>query len=459
MQSYLKHIKRHLLVFVATVFLIAVVDILLYAFLIYGTVTPNLGSSGPAGLLEQTSDMLVLTNDVYSLPDNQKEMLSKNNIWCILVNTEGDVIWEFEVPSEIPHEYSLQDVAFMSRGYLQDYPVFVWEHGENLLVAGYPETSYIKILSNYLPYRTVQILPFYTMGILAFDLLILFFAYYFSKRSIMKNISPIVDAIAKLPSGENAPLKTKGDLAEISDSLNHVSAILERNDKARANWISGVSHDIRTPLSMILGYADRIAENSDASPEIQQQATIIRNQSIKIKGLIQDLNLVSKLEYDTQPITLKPLIPAKMLRSIVAGYLNNDLDERYFIEVDISEASSTLTVNGDIGLLKRAVENLIQNSFTHNPQGCCVCIVLDACSDNWSIAVKDNGKGISLTELINLQNKQHYLDRTAEQSNLRHGLGLLIVRQVVKAHNGTMMITSEAGQGFSVRITIPIDLL
>ena len=82
--------------------------------------------------------------------------------------------------------------------------------------------------------------------------------------------------------------------------MNKASSILNRQNEARANWISGVSHDIRTPLSMIMGYAGRIAENETASKTIQEQAEIVRKQSVKIKELVQDLNLVSQDVYKRQ---------------------------------------------------------------------------------------------------------------------------------------------------------------
>ena len=455
MQSFISSIKRHLFVFITTIILIIIADLALYAAILYGFVMPKYNQIAPNTVLSQTAAALTSTGSTYTLSDSQKEILSDNNVWCMLIDTDGNVIWDFELPEAVPHTYSLQDIAIMSRGYLHDYPVFVWKYGEDLLVAGYPKISYVKITTNYFPYDVVNIMPIMAVTILLLDTVILFIAYYFSKRNITKNISPIVDAITRLSVGKQTTLKTKGDLAQISDTLNEAAAILEKNDKARANWISGVSHDIRTPLSMILGYADRIAENPLANENIQEQAAIIRNQSIKIKGLIQDFNLVSKLEYDAQPFTIKPMFPAKLLRNVVAEYLNNGLDKKYSIEIDITEASSTLTFNGDAGLLKRAIENLIQNCINHNPQGCNIILHLDALNCDWSITVSDNGKGVTKSRLINIQSQQHYFDSSNETDDLQHGLGLLIVRQVTVAHNGNMKIESDVDSGFSVTLTFP----
>ena len=97
------------------------------------------------------------------------------------------------------------------------------------------------------------------------DVLCLFLAYYFSKRRIIQNTEPIVDAIETLADGKPVSLHIDRELSEIANSVNKASLILSRQNEARANWISGVSHDIRTPLSMIMGYADRIAADKTAS--------------------------------------------------------------------------------------------------------------------------------------------------------------------------------------------------
>ena len=120
------------------------------------------------------------------------------------------------------------------------------------------------------------------LGMLGLDLLCLFSAYYFSKRRIIHNTEPIVSAVKTLADGKPVSLHISGELSEIASSVNKASSILNRQNEARANWISGVSHDIRTPLSMIMGYADRIAESKAASKSIREQAEIVRKQSVKI---------------------------------------------------------------------------------------------------------------------------------------------------------------------------------
>ena len=254
-------------------------------------------------------------------------------------------------------------------------------------------------------------------------------------------------SIKTLSTGKPVDLSIRGELSEIADSVNQASQVLSRQNQARANWISGVSHDIRTPLSMIMGYAQRIAGDHGASENIQQEAEIIRAQSAKIKDLVQDLNLVSQLEYEMQPLHKEPVRLSKLLRSYAADLLNAGISEKHSVEVEISSKAETAVIDCDARLISRAIGNLVQNSINHNPQGCDIFLSLDCSSENVSITVADNGVGMSAEKLRELEEKPHYMESADERLDLRHGLGLLLVRQIVEAHGGTMKIRNGAGGG------------
>ena len=363
------------------------------------------------------------------------------------------------MPEEIPTQYTIQDVAVFSKGYLQDYPVFVRNTDNGLLVLGYPKDSFMKLTGNYFPIRAIRVFPLFITGILAIDIVLLFSVYYFSKRKISKNTEPIMASIKTLSTGKPVDLSIRGELSEIADSVNQASQVLSRQNQARANWISGVSHDIRTPLSMIMGYAGRIASDRLASGNIQQEAEIIRTQSAKIKDLVQDLNLVSQLEYEMQPLHKEPVRLSKLLRSYAADLLNAGIPERYSLEMKISKDAETAVIECDARLISRAINNLVQNSINHNPQGCAIRLCL-ACSDTAAfLTVADNGVGLSAEKLRELEEKPHYMESTDERLDLRHGLGLLLVRQIVEAHGGTIEMESTPQNGYKTVLTFQIAIM
>ena len=122
-----------------------------------------------------------------------------------------------------------------------------------------------------------------------------------STRRVEKAMGPILNGINSMVGGKPVHLREDGELAEISAGLNRAAAYIVQKDNTRADWIRGVSHDIRTPLSVILGYASELEENPALPEAARAQAAVIRRQSEKLTGLVADLNLTTKLEYALRP--------------------------------------------------------------------------------------------------------------------------------------------------------------
>lgn len=451
MKSFGKYISKHLLSFAAVILVLALMNVLTFGITFRSIITKDYGDTSPQNMLEE----IAAASTVEGVSDYARQKLESAHVWAMFLNQNGNQIWAFNTPEDIPGNYTIQDVALFSKGYLKDYPVFVWNTEDGLLVLGYPRDSYTKLTSNYFSIHAIQTLPLYITGMLAADFLLLFLAYFFSKRKIIRNTDPIIDAIETLSDGKPVSLSIGGDLSEVAGSINKASRILSRQNEARANWISGVSHDIRTPLSMILGYAGRIADNKTINRSVKEQAEIVRQQSIKIKELVQDLNLVSQLEYEMQPLHKEPVRFSKLLRSYAVELLNGGLSDSYSIEVEIKPSAENAILECDSRLILRAISNLVQNSIKHNPQGCEIILALDCSETMITVTVADNGVGLPPEKLRELEEKPHYMESTDDQLNLRHGLGILLVRQIVEAHGGIMKIESEPIHGYQTTLSFP----
>lgn len=443
-----KYIGRHLFAFLAAVTGILILNLLIFAFLFRSVLFEGQKESTPGIVLEQTSAGFRQEKDgSWYLEKKEASRLQSLDVWALLLNEEGDAIWSQDLPPDLPQSYSLQDIAAISHGYLRDYPVFLWNTGENLLMLGYPVGSYMKILSNYLPMAGLSDIPGYLMTVLGLDLILLFLAYFISKRRILKHTDPILQAVDELSRGKPVSVKIPGELKPIGERLNRTSEILKNKNQARANWIQGISHDIRTPLSMIMGYADQISTEIRVPEDQKKKARIIRSQSVRIRELIKDLNLVSQLEYEMQPVMLQPVKIASLLREVAAEYLNEGLEEKYRLCPELPADTALIEVQGDKRLLKRAVRNLVSNSINHNPQGCQITIRLETEDRHCKVVIQDDGTGLSEQELNDLRKRPHYLSSTDERLDLRHGIGLHLVRQIMDIHKARMVITSEAGNG------------
>ena len=449
MKSYGKYVSKFLVSFLVVILLLLASNITVFFWTFHHVVSTDYGETSPRRMLEKVAQV----STIEGIPSEIEDDLRRSQIWAMFLSPEGKRLWQVDVPEDLPASYTVQDVALFSKGYLNDYPVFVWADDTGLLVLGYPKNSYVKMTGNYYSTNMLKMIPPFLAFAGVFDLIIIFFIYFLSKRKIIKNTEPIISSVEALSRGTPVKLSVKGELSGVADSVNRASQILSRQNQARANWISGVSHDIRTPLSMIMGYTARIAENKNASEDIREQAEIVQRQSTKIKELVQDLNLVSQLEYEMQPLHKEQIRLSKLVRSYAAELLNSGISEAYTIEIDIAPEAENALFECDTHLISRAVNNLVQNSINHNPQGCKIRISLKNTDEMLILTVSDNGAGLPPKKLQELEEKPHYMESTDERLDLRHGLGLLLVRQIAAAHDGSVRIDSALNQGFQTTLS------
>ncbi len=292
-------------------------------------------------------------------------------------------------------------------------------------------------------------LPAYVLLILTIDLLLIFSVAALAGGQLYKALRPIVNSIRDLEKKDQVHLPETGMLSELSVSLNKTSALLAeqeeklaQRDHARAAWISGVSHDIRTPLSLIMGYAKELEDLEDLPESSRASARIIKEQSLCIRQLIEDLNLTSKLEYQSCPLRITTFYPAALLRQTAADFMNQNSDGPWEIQVTCSPAFSSAQIDADSGLIARVFRNLIGNSIRHNPEGCSIRIIasLTQSGDRCSILFMDNGAGIPrrvlrVLEADETENRAAVTEGN-DQENQPHVMGLKIVRQIIKAHGG-----------------------
>ena len=113
-------------------------------------------------------------------------------------------------------------------------------------------------------------------------------------------------------------------------------------------------------------------------------------------------------------------------------------------------------VDADAGHLDREAGNLIQNSMNHNPEGCTIYVTVEQQEKTCSVTIEDDGAGVAEEKLEELDNATHYMMGDENVTGQRHGLGLLIVRQIAQVHGGRMDIGHSAKGGFAVRVELPL---
>lgn len=217
-----------------------------------------------------------------------------------------------------------------------------------------------------------------------------------------------------------------------------------KREQARIEWIAGISHDIRTPLSVVMGYADTLEHSEGLSVEARQQAAVIRHQSMVMKELIADLNLTSQLEYSMQALRKEKVRPAEIIRGVAVSFLNDSLPGELEIDMRIEPDAEQLCINADRQLFVRIFRNLINNSIKHSGKSGSVEIRISMWQEKkkCQIHLEDNGVGYSEEVLCRLRSRK----KEQAGENIR---GLQIVKKIILAHGGKIRFgNGEEGGGY-----------
>ncbi|WP_320920554.1 sensor histidine kinase [Eisenbergiella porci] len=401
------------------------------------------------------SEHISMQNGELTADSEAMELLQREAAWAMILNDAGTVIWEKNLPEELPRTFTVPETALFSKWYLHDYPVTIWIREEGLLVVGFRPGAVFKYnISASTDY--IRLVLAGAVAAFSINLLLMLYLFIRNTRRIERAMRPILAGIQALSQGKSCKLEEGGELAEINAGINKAGAYLIKKDNTRAEWIRGISHDIRTPLSMILGYASEIEDTSDLPENIRKQAGVICRQSEKLENIVTDLNLTTKLEYSMQPIQKQSLDPVELVRQVVSEIINTGLSEQYDINVSEERSGGKAIISVDKPLLQRMLGNLIQNCIVHNPAGCKIIVSVCIRDTECSFMVTDSGHGISEAYLKRLNNDENVSSTQKQTGEVEHGLGLKIVRQIVRAHQGVILFSEVHPHGLSVEIKLPI---
>ncbi len=405
----------------------------------------NVYTNSPKRVLNEVSESLEKGDKGFYIRDKN---IVPDGSWCILLDDNGDIIWQQNKPEDIPNHYSIKDIAGITRWFLNDYPVYVQIEDYGLLIYGTPKNTVGKYNIEYsmdwfesLPQRIIKVL---LINICLATILACLFGI-----KLYKRLKILINGIKDLRQEKSVYLKEKGIFKELCKNINETAITIERKntalavrDKARSNWISGISHDIRTPLSVVMGYSEALESCNELSEENRKKAGIITLQIIKIKKLIEDLNLISSLEYDMQPSKKKAVRLCPLLRRVASDIMNSGISEKFKIELDLR--SEKAVISADESLIERGFFNLISNSIVHNKDGCIIKISEYESGGTAFIIIADNGAGVPDKVINNI----------SEIPKSAHGMGLPMAYKIISVHGGKL--TAENKGGFVVNIELPL---
>lgn len=241
---------------------------------------------------------------------------------------------------------------------------------------------------------------------------------------------------------------------EINDSLNDLNQQLKQNEKlrkqieqTREEWIVGVSHDLKTPLSSINGYAHVLesAPYNWSQEEFKEIGKTLREKSTFMSELIDDLSLTYRLKNNALPMVRQTQEVNEVIRRAVIHFINDPQFTSYDITFHASEEPITYPL--DMKWFTRIIDNMISNAIKHNPSNTRIDIIVQKESDHYfTVRIQDNGIGMDSSTLEQLF-ERYYRGTNSEENTSGSGLGMSIAKQLTVAHGGEISASSTPGEG------------
>ena len=392
------------------------------------------------------------------------DRLDEYGLWIQFLDESGQEIFSYNKPVGYPEKYSASELlALSSSDYQNGYTVFV-----NSLEDSEESCSYCigfpydigKYMLHYNGNRVARLSPVARIIILAvlsaLIIVVLIYGFWLSRK-----LSDITKGIKNISLRTYQPLQENGMFGEIYSALNKMDRDIHRADQisqetetTRREWIANITHDLKTPLSPIKGYAELLTDSSDKEKQtVQEYGSIILKNINYTENLINDLKLTYQLDSGAIPYNPQKIRITRCVKEWVIDIVNDPA----FSDRNISFESNVPELYADIdsALFRRAVTNLILNALTHNPAETTVCVTLDT-DKNGSIllSVRDNGNGLSESEQSKLF-ERYYRGTTTKEKPEGSGLGLAIANQIVTLHGGEITVKSQLGIGTEFVIHVP----
>ncbi|MFJ8461589.1 sensor histidine kinase [Lysinibacillus xylanilyticus] len=461
---------RFLVSVVTIVILVVVINIILFigVYILQGTSKGPIfrNQDSPESITRHFHEQINISDNQVTLTDQGKEDLVNLQAWIQVLDENGKQIFSYLTPEEVKDKYTPLDIInfYKYREFDGETTIYIGEKviGDRTFsyFMGFKSPYYKRIILSYDSRGIFWFLQIGIVLILILDSLIaLIIGYLFSKK-LTKPVYSIIEGIQKLANHDyKIHLEPKGIYKGVLANVNNLSFVLEKSENERKKlermkeeWIANISHDMKTPLASIQGYAE-LVKNADyqfSMEEMQEYAGIIERKSIYLKEVIDDLNLSTRLKNKELTLNNKRENLVTLLRDIVIEILN---DTRYAdrnIEFHCSDEVIHLEV--DALLFRRAISNLIYNAIVHNSRD--VCIQVSVEKDPYvRIRIEDTGKGIAKEELERIFDR-YYRGTNTGELHKGSGLGMAIARDVVIAHGGKIRLQSQLGQGTQIEIQL-----
>jgi signal transduction histidine kinase len=402
-------------------------------------------------------------NEVWS---NIEEQAEKTGVHIYLVDYEGNVVLQ-ALPVGIPRQ---REIEFSEGSLPEDFTnpyhgTYEARNGRTFIFAAYqvgklldpPRQSSVEALVLSVPRSGIMaiwadvIRPFLWAGLvaLAISLLLAFLI----TRSVYKPIRQLTQAVEGIAQGHydqkvvaSGPSEIKG----LANAFNKMVQQVNMSQQQLKNFLSDTSHQLRTPLTSIRGFAQALRDGTIKSKDAKQKAVqVIESESKRMIRQVNELLELSRIQSGQLKMIREPIDLSNLLRHCQEIFSLRAEENGIKLRIDVKDL---LSIMGDIDRLEQAICNLLDNAIKHTPPGGEVSVISERTDSGYlEIAFVDTGQGISEEQLPNVF--ERYYQVTDDETG--SGLGLTIAREIIRAHGGDISLVSSPGEGTKFTVSLP----
>ncbi|WP_252230209.1 MULTISPECIES: HAMP domain-containing sensor histidine kinase [unclassified Clostridium] len=468
MKTKWKITGNFIITIVAVVILVVIINILtilgMYVFQL-ATNQDNIAlKDSPETFVRNFEQYMYEEDGTLALSKEGNELLEKSGAWIQVLNDYGEEISSINMPKGVTKKYTPFDIVNNYKYREISYVNFMLEKdlstGHVNIIFALPNNKVERITVSYSMDTIINQIKILVILTLIIDAIIaLIFGYLFS-RKLTKPMGEIVNNVDVLAKGNyGLCIKERGIYKDVFANINDLASVLKRNeierkelDSMREEWLANITHDIKTPLASIQGYAEIISdkEYEFSKEEIQDYTEIIYSKSKYIKELVDELNLSTRLKNNALTLNKHNTNLVSLLRNIIIDILNDSRYENR--DIEFTSNIDVIEKEVDTILLKRALTNLIFNAVVHNKEDVSIKVELKKV-DRITVIIKDNGNGISTEDLKHIFDR-YYRGTNTGEAHKGSGLGMAISKEIINNHGGDIKINSKLGHGTEITIML-----
>ncbi len=311
--------------------------------------------------------------------------------------------------------------------------------------------------------HTAVVLLYLILGILLFSV-----TFMILQEPYIRYISRISEAVQNISEGDlNTVIDVIGDdeFSSMAANLNHMAADIKKlmekereSERTKNELITNVAHDLRTPLTSIIGYLELLVGNQQVPADMQHKyIEIAYGKSRRLQKLIEDLFGFTKLNCGKIAMHVGQIDIVKLLGQLVEEAYPNFVEKG--LSYDLQSNVPAKIINADGNLLARLFDNLIGNAIKYGADGKRVLVKIHAEGETVTVSVTNYGYVIPADELPLIFNKFYRVEQSRSSSTGGTGLGLAIAKEIVDMHGGTISVASDLnGTVFTVKLQVDFDV-